>query len=132
MNLTRTVVFGTDVTRKRKPFEVPSSGEKHVPCATQILPDCCRGTSNGTAQTGLGTVAGKEVPDRLRREFHAVRGIGSGCRIPPGLARAQLHRKQGPIEQPTAFELVMNLKTAQALGISIPPSIRLRVDRMLE
>ena len=37
-----------------------------------------------------------------------------------------------PIEEPTALELVMNLKTAQALGISIPPSIRLRVDRMIE
>ncbi|MBI3062861.1 MAG: hypothetical protein HYY83_12895 [Deltaproteobacteria bacterium] len=37
-----------------------------------------------------------------------------------------------PIERPMKFDLVINLKTAKTLGLTIPPSVLLLVDRMIE
>jgi putative tryptophan/tyrosine transport system substrate-binding protein len=64
---------------------------------------------------------GAKYTDLLRRSAILVERIFKGAK-PANL----------PVEQPTTFETIVNLKTAKALGVTIPPSLLLRADQLIE
>jgi putative ABC transport system substrate-binding protein len=105
------IVFGDALTVFEAPRVIALAAEHHLPAIYLF-----RQFANG----GL-VVYGPHLPDLFRRAGGYVDKILKGAK-PSDL----------PIEQPTKFELVINMKTAKALGLTVPPSLLVRADEVIE
>lgn len=83
------------------------------------LPMMC--SAKEFVEAGCLLYYGPSFPDLMRRSARYVHRILNGAQ-PADL----------PVEQPTTFELSINLKTAKALGLTIPPAVLARADRIIE
>jgi putative tryptophan/tyrosine transport system substrate-binding protein len=105
------IVFGDTLTIQEAPRVTALAAHHHLPAIYFF---------RAFAPGGL-IVYGPDYADLVRRSGDYVDKILRGTK-PADL----------PVEQPTKFELIINMKTAKALGLTVPPSLLVRADEVIE
>jgi putative ABC transport system substrate-binding protein len=92
-------------------------------------------------------IADRALKSRLPTMYYAADSVKAGALLSYGPSLIAIYRRAAyfidrilkgaspadlPVEQPTKFELVINLKTAKALGITVPPALLARADEVIE
>jgi putative ABC transport system substrate-binding protein len=125
----------------------PNDFDKAFEDATRARAGALFLTGEPVINTNLKRIADVAAKSRLPSISHRSEFADAGGLVTYGPDRADMHRRAAtyvdkilkgakpadlPVEQPTRFELVVNLKTAKALGITIPQFVLFRADRVIE
>ena len=129
------------------PARTPAEFEKAGVLTREWSADGISLTANAAAFTNrrliVELIAGLKLPAiHWNAEFVEIGGLMSYAANFPDLARRAAHYAAKilrgakpadlPVEQPAVFDLVVNLRAAQSLGLTLPQSLLLRADRVLE
>ena len=140
---TRAVGFQLEVLRVKTPADLDAAFQT----ATQSRVGAVMTVTNPFFVLNAARVAELALKHRLPVAAYYREEVEAGALMSYGVDRADMWRRAAtyvdrilkgakpsdlPIEQPRKFELVINLKTAKALGLSIPPSLLLRADQVIE
>ena len=132
---------------RRFDVNVPDDVERALASMIKQPPDAVLAMPTTVVYVHLGRIVDFAARNRLPAMYAFREATHAGGIISYSTALPDLFRHVGsyvdkilkgakpadlPIEQPTKFELVINLKTAKALGLTIPPSLLLRADQVIE
>jgi len=125
-----------------KVAEVPTAFAKIRSEADALLPDPLIGSRSAQAQIAELAFKNRLPSMERNRSFAEVGGLMTYGANPDELLRESVgyvdkilrgaKPAELPVQRATKFELVINLKTAKALGLTIPPSLLLRADQVIE
>jgi putative ABC transport system substrate-binding protein len=104
-------------------------------------------TDDGLLQRHLGQIIDFVARHRLPAMYQSREDVEAGGLMSHGASQSEIFRRSAwyvhrilrgakpaelPIEQPMKFELTINLKTARALGLTVPPGLLARADEVIQ
>jgi putative ABC transport system substrate-binding protein len=127
----------------RRPNDLPNAFQEAAEQDAQGLYAAFR---HAPVLMGLKDVVALALKNRLPAIFASRELVESGGLVSYGTSFADLYRRQAtyvdkilkgakpadlPVEQPTKFDFIINLKTAKQIGLTIPPNVLARADRVI-
>jgi putative ABC transport system substrate-binding protein len=147
LNLTRTAAGALGVTLLSLEATGPADIERAFAGLARERPDALLVVGDPMLGSHRKLIVDLAIRHRLASIFSSRQHVDAGGLLSYGTSFADLYRRAAtyvdkilrgarpadlPVEQPTTFELVVNLRTARALGVTVPPSVLLRADQLIE
>jgi putative ABC transport system substrate-binding protein len=135
------------VSFRQSPFGTSPELDKALEAVRRARPDAMIVFPEGATMANRVSLASFAIAHRIPAMFGWSEYAAAGGLMSYGASQREVHARLAgyadkilkgakpgdlPIEQPTKFELVINLKTAKTLGLTIPQSILLRADQVIE